>query len=69
MSTVELRPANADRTDGERFARYLDQAADNTFRALLGPQSVRIVAEAFLAPGHDLSHEYVTIAETDGVVA
>ncbi|MEM9516915.1 MAG: GNAT family N-acetyltransferase [Actinomycetota bacterium] len=68
MSEVELRPANADLVDGERFARYLDQAADNTFRALLGRQSVRIVAEAFLAPGHDLSHQYVTVAEIDGEV-
>ncbi len=68
MSDVDLRPARVDRADGERFARYLDQAADRTFRALLGPQSVRIIAEAFLAPGHDLSHEHVTFAEVDGGV-
>ena len=68
VSEVTLRSARVERADGERFAQYLDQAADNTFRALLGPQSMRIVAEAFLAPGHDLSYEYVTFAETAGEV-
>lgn len=68
MADIQLRPARPDLAEGAQFARYLDQAADNTFRAMLGRRSVDIVAEAFVEPGHDLSHEYVTVAESpDGV--
>ena len=59
---ISLRPAQATTDDGLRFARYLDTAADGIFRFMLGKDSERVVAEAFLTPGHDLSFEYVTFA-------
>jgi len=61
-----LRPAQPVRDEGRRFAAYLDTAAEGFFPAILGGQVERIVAEAFLETGHDLSHEHVTFAERGG---
>ncbi|NNC78587.1 MAG: GNAT family N-acetyltransferase [Acidimicrobiales bacterium] len=61
-----LRPARPVLDDGRSYAGYLDTAAEGFFRAMLGGQVERIVAEAFLQTGHDLSHEHVTFAERDG---
>ncbi len=48
------------------FARYMDQAADGFFRFMLGRHSEKIIASAFLEPGHSLSYEYVTFADLGG---
>ncbi len=60
---IVLRPASPDVDEGLAFAHYLDIAADGFFRVLLGKHSKEILAQAFTLPGHDLSHEYVTVAE------
>jgi len=62
---TKLRPANPDYDEGLLFARYLDQAAEGFFRFMLGRNSHDVIAEAFLEPGHDLSHEHVVFAERD----
>jgi len=69
--TVEppaLRPAMPVLDEGRRFATYLDTAAEGFFRAMLGGQVERIVAEAFLQTGHDLSYEQVIFAERSGQI-
>ena len=63
---IELRPAEPSCEEGRAFARYLDTAAEGFFGFMLGPRSADILAQAFLAPGHDLSHQNVTFAERDG---
>ncbi len=68
-TSLYIRPAQPTRDDGLAFARYLDMAADGVFRFMLGGGSDHVLASAFVAPGHDLSHEHVSFAELDrGVV-
>ncbi len=66
---ILLRPAAPELEEGLAFARYLDQAADGFFRALLGGNSETIIASAFLEPNHSLSFEFVTFAVRDGELA
>ncbi|MEO1596506.1 MAG: GNAT family N-acetyltransferase [Pseudomonadota bacterium] len=63
---ILLRPAAPDYEEGMAFARYMDQAADGFFRALLGKNIGPIMATAFLEPNHSLSYESVTFAVRDG---
>jgi ribosomal protein S18 acetylase RimI-like enzyme len=51
------------------FARYLNVAADGAFRALLGRGYDRVIGEAYLSPGHDLSYEAAAFAERSGQIA
>lgn len=67
-SPVSLRPAQPTTAEGLLFARYLDTAADGIFRSMLGKDSVRVVAKAYLTPGHDLSFEHVTFAKHNGEI-
>lgn len=60
---ISFRPASPTIADGLLFARYLDQAQGRMYRMMLGLASERIVAAAFVQPGHDLSYEHVTFAE------
>ena len=64
-SEVGLRSARPDQGDGLAFARLLDQAQEGWFRIALGRSAKDVVAEAFIATGHELSHTHVTIAERD----
>ena len=64
-----IRPARPDSHDGERFARYFDVAADGLMRWMIGRRFVTVIGKAFLESGHDLSHEHVWFAESDGVIA
>ncbi len=68
MVEVTVRPARPDREDGEAFARLFDTAGDGLLRWMLGRRFVTIVAKAFMEPGHDMSHEYVWFAESDGAI-
>jgi ribosomal protein S18 acetylase RimI-like enzyme len=67
--SVTLRPAVATIDDGLLFARYLNMAADGAFRALLGKGYDRVIGEAYLSPGHDLSYETAVFAERSGRIA
>ncbi len=64
-----IRPARRDFEDGEQFARYFDVAAHGLMRWMIGKRFVTVIGKAFLEPGHDLSHEHVWFAESDGVIA
>ena len=64
--SVTVRPAVSMIDEGLLFARYLNMAADGAFRALLGRGYDRVVGEAYLSPGHDLSYETVVFAERSG---
>ena len=61
-----LRPARPTSDEGVAFAGYLDTVTDGFFRAMLGRQVKRIVADAYIETGHDLSHQHVTFAERGG---
>lgn len=50
--------------EGRLFAAYLNTAADGLFKVLLGSSYQRIIAEAYLSPGHGMSFEHVVFAET-----
>lgn len=67
--STTLRPADSSIDEGLLFARYLDVAADGAFRALLGREYDRVIGEAFLSPGHDLSYDTAMFAEMSGRVA
>ena len=64
--SVTVRPATATIDEGLLFGRYLNVAADGAFRALLGRDYDRVIGEANLSPGHDLSYETVVFAERSG---
>jgi ribosomal protein S18 acetylase RimI-like enzyme len=66
--SVTVRPAVATIDEGLLFARYLNVAADGAFRALLGRDYDRVIGEAYLSPGHDLSYETAVFAERSGRV-
>lgn len=63
---MSLRPAVPTVEEGRVFARLLDQAQEGYFPAMLGSGAGDVVARAFVRPGHDLSHQYVTFAEQGG---
>lgn len=63
---VRLRPAEPTPADAVMVARYIEQAADGLFRALLGSPWERILAEVVVEPDHTLSFENVLVAELDG---
>jgi hypothetical protein len=43
--------------EGLLFARYLKVAADGAFRVMLGSGHDRVIGEAYVSPGHDMSFE------------
>ena len=63
--SVIFRPAKPDLSEGLQFACYLDQAAEGFFRFMLGSESDKIIAAAFIDSNHTLSHENVVFAEID----
>jgi ribosomal protein S18 acetylase RimI-like enzyme len=67
--SVAVRPAVPTIEEGLLFARYLNMAAEGAFRALLGRGYDRVIGEAYLSPGHDLSYETAVFAEQSGRVA
>lgn len=64
--SVTIRSALPTIEEGLSFARYLNAAADGAFRALLGGHFDRVIGEAYLSPGHDLSFETAVFAERSG---
>lgn len=64
--SITVRPALATIDEGLLFARYLNMAADGAFRALLGRGYDRVIGEAYLSPGHDLSYDTAVFAERSG---
>lgn len=67
--SVTIRPATATVDEGLLFAKYLNVAADGAFRALLGRDYDRVIGEAYLSPGHDLSYETAVFAMRSGRIA
>jgi ribosomal protein S18 acetylase RimI-like enzyme len=67
--SVTVRPAVPTIEEGLLFARYLNMAADGAFRGLLGRDHDRVIGEAYLSPGHDLSYETAVFAERSGRIA
>jgi ribosomal protein S18 acetylase RimI-like enzyme len=64
--SVTVRPAVPTIEEGLLFARYLNMAADGAFRGLLGRVYARVIGEAYVSPGHDLSYETAVFAERSG---
>lgn len=66
---VAIRPARPTALEGERYARYSNEASHGVVRILFGPHFEQILGRAYLSPGHDLSYEHAVFAETDaGIV-
>jgi len=65
---ITFRSANPTHQEGKLFAHFLDQAAEGFFGFMLGARSEDILANAFVQPDHDLSHQHVTFAEQNQVV-
>lgn len=63
-----LRPARPDLDEGVRFADYMNQASHGLARLLFGPSYKRIIANAYLDRGHDMSHTTAVFAEFDGEI-
>ena len=66
---VTIRPAEPNLAEGERFASYIDMAADGLFAWMLGSKAVGTLAKAYVEPGHDMSYEHAWFADTGGSVA
>jgi GNAT superfamily N-acetyltransferase len=66
--SVTIRPARPDAEDGLLFAHYADEAAEGSFRILLGRRAYDILAGVFVEPDHDYSFEHVLFAEDGGDV-
>ena len=64
---LTVRRARADLSDGLVFARLLDEAQEGWYRMALGGSAPKLVADAFVAVNHELSFEFVTMIERDGV--
>lgn len=62
---VLLRPAVPSVEEGRLFARFLDVAQENWYRAALGRQACDVIAHAYTQPDHELSYQYVTFAEQE----
>jgi ribosomal protein S18 acetylase RimI-like enzyme len=67
--SITVRSAVLEIDEGLLFARYLNVAADGAFRALLGRGYDRVIGEAYMSPGHDLSYETAVFAERSGRIA
>lgn len=67
--SVTVRPALPTIDEGLLYAQYLNVAADGAFRALLGRGYDRVIGEAYLSPGHDMSYETAVFAELSGRIA
>lgn len=67
-AATTLHPARPTSDEGVVFAAYLDTAAYGLFRAMLGRQVERIIADADQETGHDLSYQHVTFAERGGQI-
>lgn len=66
--SITLRPARPDAGDGLLFARYVNEASDGAFFALLGRRAAAILAAAFVEPNHDYSFEHAVFALDGGAV-
>ena len=64
---LTVRAASASRSDGLVFARHLDEAQEGWYRMALGRSAPELIAGAFASGNHELSYEFVTIVERDGV--
>lgn len=62
-SGLTVRPAEATQADGALFARLLDLAQEGWYRIALGSSAIPMVASVFMQRNHELSFEFVTIAE------
>lgn len=65
-NAVHIRPARPELAEGRAFARFIDEIVEGGFRILLGRRTVDILARAFQQPGHTLSYESTSFAESDG---
>jgi len=68
LPSIVLRPANPTFEEGRTFARYLDEAAEGSFRIMLGRDAADILARAFTQPDHDYSFQHVIFAEDAGAI-
>ena len=66
---MTIRPALPIFDEGLLFARYLNEAADGAFQTLLGRGYDRVIGEAYVSPGHDMSFENAVFAERSGRIA
>jgi GNAT superfamily N-acetyltransferase len=60
---VHIRAANPTFEDGLVFARYIDEAAGEAFRIMLGRHAADIIATVFTQPDHDYSFQHALFAE------
>lgn len=65
--SVALRAARPTREEALVCARLFDQLSPG-FRKAFGRDTVGVLAEAYMAPGHALSYEHISCAEHDGAV-
>ncbi len=67
-ASITFCKANPTIDEGREFAHYLDEAAEGFFHFMLGRQFVGIITNAFIQPGHDLSHQNATFARRNKII-
>lgn len=60
---ISIRPAQPTIEEGRFFAHFSNQASHGQVRTLFGPQYERILSEAYVSRGHDMSYETVNFAK------
>ncbi|MEM7232384.1 MAG: GNAT family N-acetyltransferase [Planctomycetota bacterium] len=63
-----IRRARADEVDAAAYTHLMNEAGDDIFRLVFGPDWMRPLSEAYLVKEHVLSYQYVWFAERDGLV-
>lgn len=69
MADPTIRPADPTLSDGASFAHYFNTASDGLGRWMFGPRFEKVIATAFVQPGHDLSFEHVRFVTVEGALA
>lgn len=67
-ASCTTRAARSTREEAAVFARLADTAADGYYSLLCGPRYKEIIAEAYLLPSNEFSHEFVVFAEQAGQI-
>jgi len=63
-----IRAANPTQEEASVFARLAEMAADGYYQLLCGARCEEIIADAFLQPGNEFSHEVSVFAELGGQI-
>lgn len=66
--TILIRKANPDMDEGVLFAEYLNEASEGFFKSILGKETYKIIAKAYVKPYNEYSYENAWFMECNNQV-